>query len=73
LHHCGTRANAAPPCHGIQAGEVDWTGRISKYGDGLVRTYLFEAAGLLMTRVAHWRRLKAWGLRLVKRIGRISN
>jgi transposase len=31
--------------------------------------YLFEAAGVLMTRVPHWCRLKAWGLRLTKRIG----
>ena len=51
------------------SGEVDWSGRISKYGDGLVRTYLFEAAGVLLTRVPRWCRLKAWGLRLVKRIG----
>ncbi len=51
------------------SGEADWTGRISKYGDRLVRTYLFEAAGVLLTRVPRWCRLKAWGLRLVKRIG----
>jgi transposase len=51
------------------SGEVDWTGRISKYGDGLVRTYLFEAAGVLLTRVPRWCKLKAWGLRLVKRVG----
>ena len=41
----------------------------SKHGDRMVRTYLFEAAGVLLTRVSHWCRLKAWGLRLVKRIG----
>jgi transposase len=34
-----------------------------------VRTYLFEAAGVLLTRVPHWCALKAWGLRLAKRIG----
>jgi len=51
------------------SGEVDWTGRISKCGDAMVRTYLFEAAGVLLTRVPHWCRLKAWGLRLAKRIG----
>jgi transposase len=51
------------------SGEVDWSGRISKFGDAMVRTYLFEAAGVLLTRVPHWCRLKAWGLRLVKRIG----
>ena len=51
------------------SGEIDWSGRISKCGDGLVRTYLFEAAGVLLTRVSHWCALKAWGLRLSKRIG----
>ncbi len=51
------------------SGEVDWTGRISKCGDAMVRSYLFEAAGVLLTRVPQWCRLKAWGLRLVKRIG----
>ena len=51
------------------SGEVDWSGRISKCGDAMVRTYLFEAAGVLLTRVPQWCRLKAWGLRLAKRIG----
>ena len=35
----------------------------------MVRSYLFEAAGVLLTRVPHWCRLKAWGHRLWKRIG----
>jgi hypothetical protein len=35
----------------------------------MVRTYLFEAAGVLLTRVPHWCKLKAWGHRLWKRIG----
>ncbi len=51
------------------SGEVDWSGRISKCGDAMVRSYLFEAAGVLLTRVAHWCKLKAWGHRLWKRIG----
>jgi len=51
------------------SGEVDWTGRISKRGDTMVRTYLFEAAGVLLTRVPQWCKLKAWGHRLWKRIG----
>ncbi len=29
------------------------------------RSYLFEAAGVLLTRVPHWCRLKAWGIRLI--------
>jgi transposase len=51
------------------SGEIDWTGRISKCGDAMVRTYLFEAAGVLLTRVPRWCKLKAWGLRLAKRSG----
>src|SRR5215471_5375376 len=50
------------------SGETDWTGRISKCGDKLLRTYLYEAANVLLTRrkvVA----LKAWGIRLAKRSG----
>jgi transposase len=52
-----------------QSGEVDLSGRISKRGDPLLRTYLFEAAGTLMMRVARWSALKAWGVRLAKRAG----
>ena len=51
------------------SGEVDWSGRVSKCGDRMLRTYLFEAAGVLLTRVAQWCKLKAWGHRLWKRIG----
>jgi transposase len=51
------------------SGEVDWSGRISKCGDAMLRTYLFEAAGVLLTRVQKWSALKAWGTRLVKRNG----
>ncbi len=51
------------------SGEVDWSGRISTCGDAMMRSYLFEAAGVLLTRVAQACRLKAWGLRLWKRIG----
>ncbi len=52
-----------------QSGEVDRAGRISKCGDGLVRGYLYEAAGVLLTRVQRWSPLKAWGVRLAKRVG----
>ena len=51
------------------SGEIDWSGRISKCGDQLLRTYLFEAAGVLLTRVTKWCNLKVWGHRLWKRIG----
>ena len=51
------------------SGEVDWTGRISKCGDPMLRSYLYEAAGVLLTRVQKWSALKVWGMRLAKRIG----
>jgi transposase len=49
------------------SGEIDWTGRISKCGDAMLRSYLYEAANVLLTRVAKWSALKAWGMRLAKR------
>ena len=51
------------------SGELDWSGRISKCGDAMLRMYLFEAAGVLLTRVPKWSVLKAWGIRLAKRNG----
>lgn len=49
------------------SGEIDVTGRISKCGDALLRSYLYEAANVLLTRVAKWSALKAWGMRVAKR------
>ncbi len=51
------------------SGEMDWSGRISKCGDAMLRMYLFEAAGVLLTRVPKWSVLKAWGTKLAKRNG----
>jgi len=51
------------------SGEIDWSGRISKCGDAMLRMYLFEAAGVLLTRVPKWSMLKAWGAKLAKRNG----
>ncbi len=51
------------------SGEIDWTGRISKCGDKLLRSYLYEAANVLLTRVTKWSGLKAWGMRIAKRSG----
>jgi transposase len=52
-----------------QSGEIDRNGRISKCGDEMVRTALFEAAGTLLTRVKQPSALRDWGLRLAKRRG----
>ena len=35
----------------------------------MLRMYLFEAAGVLLTRVPKWSALKSWGTRLAKRNG----
>jgi hypothetical protein len=32
------------------SGEIDWTGRFSKCGDKMLRSYLYEAAHVLLTR-----------------------
>ena len=52
-----------------QSGEVDRTGRITKVGDVMVRTVLFEAANVILSRVARFSTLKAWALRIAKRRG----
>ena len=35
----------------------------------MLRSYLFEAANVLLTPVTKWSALKAWGIRLAKRSG----
>jgi transposase len=53
-----------------QSGETDVTGRITKVGDRGVRTALFEAAHVLLTRpVRGGGALKRWALALAKRAG----
>ena len=44
-----------------QSGETDVTGRISKIGDGGVRTALYEAANVILTRPVKGSSLKSWG------------
>jgi transposase len=52
-----------------QSGETDVTGRISKIGDAAVRTMLYEAANVILTRPVKGSTLKSWGLKLAKRAG----
>jgi len=52
-----------------QSGETDINGKISRWGDRLLRTYLYEAATVLLYRTKKWSNLKAWGMKLAKRIG----
>ena len=52
-----------------QSGETDVTGRISKIGDGGVRTALYEAANVILTRPVKGSSLKSWAMRLANRAG----
>jgi transposase len=52
-----------------QSGETDRSGSISRAGDASVRVALFEAAHVIMTRVAAWSKLKAWAMNVAKRRG----
>ena len=52
-----------------QSGEMDRSGRISKWGDALARHMLYEAANVLLARVRRSSPLKAWAVRLSRRIG----
>jgi transposase len=52
-----------------QSGESEWIGGIGMTNDPLLRSYLYEAAGVLMTRVRRNCPLRDWALRLAKRIG----
>lgn len=52
-----------------QSGDVDYQGRICKRGDAMVRTLLYEAAGVLLTVVRKFNTIKAWGLQVAKRAG----
>ena len=46
-----------------QSGENDVTGRISKIGDAGVRTMLYEAANVILTRPVKGSELKSWAMR----------
>jgi transposase len=51
------------------SGEIDRMGRISKCGDPLVRSYLYEAANIMLVRTKAANPLKRWGAKLAKRAG----
>jgi transposase len=52
-----------------QSGETDVTGGISRVGDAMVRTILYEAANILLTRITRFSALKRWGMGVAKRRG----
>ncbi len=52
-----------------QSGETDVVGSITKAGDASVRTALYEAANVLLTRVTRYSSLKRWAMEVAKRRG----
>ncbi len=52
-----------------QSGEMDYTGRISKHGDAMLRSLLYEAANNFLTVVRRAHPLKDWARRIKKRSG----
>jgi transposase len=64
----GAHFGLTPKKH--QSGETDYTGRISKIGDGSVRTALYEAAHLMLTKpIKGCSQLKSWAMRIARRAG----
>ena len=52
-----------------QSGELDVTGAISKVGDKMVRTALYEAATVMLKRTVRFSGLKAWAMGVARRRG----
>jgi transposase len=52
-----------------ESGEMSRNGRISKHGNKMTRKHLYEAATSMLTRTTAFCALKAWGLRLAKKVG----
>jgi len=72
--HRFKRSRAAGAYFGLvprrhQSGELDWTGRITKQGDSMVRKLLYEAANSILTRSRANFALKSWALKISRRRG----
>ena len=52
-----------------QSGELDVTGSITKVGDRMVRTALYEAASVMLTRTVRFSSLKVWAMAVARRRG----
>src|SRR3974390_1083646 len=56
-------------CSKYQSGEIDWSGRISRCGDEMMRVMLYEAAQVMLTRTNRWSWLKAWAMKIARHRG----
>jgi transposase len=64
----GAHFGLTPKKH--QSGETDYSGRISKIGDSSVRTALYEAAHIMLTKpLKGCSQLKSWAMRIARRAG----
>jgi transposase len=52
-----------------QSGERDHPGAISRCGDEMMRTTLYEAAQVMLLRSAKWSWLKAWAMKIARQAG----
>jgi len=52
-----------------QSGERDRPGAISRCGDEMMRTTLYEAAQVMLLRSAKWSWLKAWAMKIARHRG----
>jgi transposase len=52
-----------------QSGETDITGAVSRVGDAMVRTALYEGAHIMLTRAVRFSALKRWAVEVAKRRG----
>jgi transposase len=55
-------------CSRYQSGEVGWSDKISRCGDEMMRTMLYEAAQSMM-HSKKWSWLKAWAMQIARRRG----
>ena len=56
-------------CAKYQSGEVEWSGRISRCGDEMMRVMLYEAAQSMLLHSKKWSWLKAWAMQIARRRG----
>jgi transposase len=68
------RARSVPVALGLtpridNSGELERNGAITKAGDKLLRSLLFEATNALLTRSRRWSALKRWGLAVAAKRG----
>src|ERR1700687_5309575 len=57
-------------CAKYQSGDVEWSGRISRCGDEMMRVMLYEAAQSMLLHSKKWSWLKAWAMQIARRRGK---